>query len=297
MNNKICVLMATYNGEKYLTEQIESVLQQKNVDVCLLVRDDGSTDRTLEILKSYKEEKKLDWYQGKHLNAAYGFWELMSKAPEAKYYAFCDQDDVWDEDKLYLAVTELEKAHDDFCLYACGTRLVDSKLNVIEDHKLDIKRTKYARLIFAHIPGNVMVFSNELRKKVMDYMPQNIGMHDSWLYKYCVAVGAEIILDEKPHISYRQHERNVVGMEVGLKKKIQKFIKLLNDDKIYPQLMEIKKVYYDNLDKSSREILDKLEKGKKSFLTRISLAFDKRIDFNNAMFNLVFKLKVILWKF
>ena len=297
MENIICVLMATYNGEKYLVEQIESILCQKDVDVRLFVRDDGSTDRTLEILKRYEEAKKLSWYQGKHLNAAYGFWELLSKAPEAKYYAFSDQDDVWDEDKLYAAVTELEKVRNDFRLYACGTRLVDSKLNVIEDHKLDKKRTRYARLIFAHIPGNVMVFSNELRKSVMNYTPQNMGMHESWLYMYGVATGAEIILDEKPHISYRQHERNVVGMEVGLKKKIKKFVKLLNDDKVYPQLMELRRVYYNKLDEGSKEILEKIEKGKNSISTRISLAFNKKINFNNVMFDLVFKLKVIMWKF
>ena len=74
---KVLVLLSTYNGEKYLKEQIDSVLAQKNTDVSILVRDDGSTDKTLEILEKYKKDGKLEWYTGKNLKPAKSFLNLV----------------------------------------------------------------------------------------------------------------------------------------------------------------------------------------------------------------------------
>ena len=79
---KILVIMATYNGEKYLEEQLNSILQQKNVCVDILVRDDGSSDSTVTILNRYRENGKLEWYTGEHLNVANGFFDLMLKAKQ-----------------------------------------------------------------------------------------------------------------------------------------------------------------------------------------------------------------------
>ena len=72
--------MATYNGAKYLDEQIQSLIEQKNVQVDILVRDDGSTDNTIEVLNKWKEQNKLEWYKGKHLNVQFGFYDLMERA-------------------------------------------------------------------------------------------------------------------------------------------------------------------------------------------------------------------------
>ena len=70
---KVLILMATYNGAKYLDEQIQSLIEQKNVQVDILVRDDGSTDNTIEVLNKWKEQNKLEWYKGKHLNVQLDF--------------------------------------------------------------------------------------------------------------------------------------------------------------------------------------------------------------------------------
>ena len=93
---KVLILMATYNGAKYLDEQIQSLIEQKNVQVDILVRDDGSTDNTIEVLNKWKEQNKLEWYKGKHLNVQFGFYDLMERARtrDVDYLAFCDQDDA-----------------------------------------------------------------------------------------------------------------------------------------------------------------------------------------------------------
>ena len=106
---KVCVLMSTYNGEKYLKEQIDSILKQKGVKVNLLVRDDGSTDNTLSLLEEYKKKGLLDYCCGSNMKPARSFMELLSIAPDSDYYAFSDQDDYWEHDKLFNAVKNTEK--------------------------------------------------------------------------------------------------------------------------------------------------------------------------------------------
>ncbi len=291
---KVAVLMATYNGEKYFKEQADSLLNQKGVDIEILVRDDGSSDNTTALLNEYQNKGVLTWFAGKHINAAYGFFELLSKVPEADYYAFCDQDDVWDEDKLLCAVKKLEKIQQGrLGLYCCGARLTDEKLNFLSNHKLDKNRAQFARLFFSNIAGNTMVINNELRSKIITHYPETAGMHDSWIYKTAVCLGAEIIIDPEPHLDYRQHGTNTVGMELSFSQKIGKFFDIVKNEYIYKQLIEIKEVYGAEILPEYYDLLCKLEKSKYSLTDRISLAFDKRINFNNIFFNLAFKLKIL----
>lgn len=103
----VAVLMATYNGERFLREQLDSLLNQKDVTVKILVRDDNSKDSTVSILEEYKSKSLLQWYTGEHLGVEKNFLDLLRHAPEADYYAFCDQDDVWDDNKLSVAINHL----------------------------------------------------------------------------------------------------------------------------------------------------------------------------------------------
>ena len=102
--DKIAVLMSAYNGEKYISQQIDSVLTQTYPEVELYVRDDGSTDQTCRILEQYESEGKLHLLKGQNKGFARSFFLLLRKAPEAEYYAWCDQDDVWRSEKLERAI-------------------------------------------------------------------------------------------------------------------------------------------------------------------------------------------------
>ena len=106
--NKVLILMSVYNGEKYLVEQIESLIHQERVDVSILVRDDGSSDGTIDILENYKTKGILDFYTGENLRPARSFMHLLFNAPDCDYYAFCDQDDVWLPEKLLVATDALK---------------------------------------------------------------------------------------------------------------------------------------------------------------------------------------------
>ena len=123
----VCVLLSTYNGEKYLKEQLDSVLNQKDITLNFLVRDDGSTDSTIDILKQYEKEGKIKLIVGKNIGYKKSFYELAKLAPLSDYYAFCDQDDVWDDDKLITAVNMLERENNSIpLLYFSALRVVNN---------------------------------------------------------------------------------------------------------------------------------------------------------------------------
>lgn len=295
---KIAILMATYNGDKYLKEQIESLIQQKNVEIEILVRDDGSNDSTIELLDYYQNRRILTWFSSRHISVAEGFFELLEQSPDADYYAFCDQDDIWDDDKLFCAVKNLEDfSETDYSLYCCGSRLVDRERNYICTHKMDTKRTQFARLFFAKVAGNTMVFNKALRNKIIQYHPENMLLHDTWVYKVALCLGAHIVIDSEPHLDYRQHGANTVGMELSLRQKIDKFFEIVQERNIYRQLIEIKSVYSDEMNDQCFELLETFENAKSSFKDRVKLTFDRRIDFHNTYFNLAFKIKMLTGNF
>lgn len=216
---RVQVLMSTYNGERYLEEQLESLFKQKDVEVDLLVRDDGSTDSTLEILKKYKEKGLLDYYTGENLKPARSFMSLVKHAGGADYYAFCDQDDVWEEDKLSAAVHILEK-HTEPALYMSAAKIVDQDLKLIEIHEIPTYNTLENAMIKNETIGCTMVFNDALLKVIQRYEPKFIKMHDSWITRVAHSIGAYVYVDEHAYIKYRQHEDNVLGMKEPKVKKI-----------------------------------------------------------------------------
>lgn len=206
--------MSTYNGEKYLQEQIESLRNQKGVSVSILVRDDGSTDSTHQILETYKKQGVLEWYSGENLKSARSFLDLVYRAPESDYYAFCDQDDYWLPEKLSIAISQLKKTNcRKSALYCSKTILVDKNLKPIVQKKTYnfMALGMPSAFIINNAPGCTMVFNRYLLERVREYIPINLGMHDSWIYKVCVVTGNQVIADNNAYIWYRQHENNVLG--------------------------------------------------------------------------------------
>ena len=122
---KVQVLLSAYNGEKYIQEQIDSILNQSNVEVSLLIRNDGSTDDTRKILDS-QSTQNIKCINDKNIGLVRSFVELINQADEAEYYAFSDQDDVWDNDKLCSAISMLEDYKNMPAVYSSNARLVDS---------------------------------------------------------------------------------------------------------------------------------------------------------------------------
>ena len=212
---KINVLLSTYNGEKYLREQLESLLCQSVDDLRIIVRDDGSTDGTHAILDEYQGAGKLTWYTGANKGCAKSFWDLVMTCPDADYYAFCDQDDYWHPDKLQIATDALQKAGDSAVarLYFSDVHVVDAELGHISNGMVERMPVDFAHALIKNIaPGCTYVFNHAARALLKQYDTEKytIDIHDWTAYKIIACFG-EVVFDEKPHLDYRQHGDNVLG--------------------------------------------------------------------------------------
>lgn len=211
VSDNIVVLMSTYNGSRYIKEQLASIYSQKGVSCSLLVRDDGSSDDTCSILEKEQCDGKLKWYSGTNLGPAMSFLDLLKHAPKADYYAFSDQDDVWLDDKLKSAIDQLGGGLEHPALYFCQTQLVDKNLKKLDSVKINPLVTYGEALAYQFIGGCTMVFNDALRNIIVQYTPGYMRMHDIWIYDVALAVGASVYFDPIPHILYRQHGDNTVG--------------------------------------------------------------------------------------
>lgn len=289
----VLILMATYNGEKYLQQQLDSLYAQTNINVKILVRDDGSNDMTLDVLKENARCHNLEWYQGEHKSVQKGFFELMEKAFLADYefYAFCDQDDVWDPDKLDKAVKNIGRTKVP-TLYYTGQRLVDENLNFIEDHRLNEKRSVKSRFVFSDFAGCTGVFNRALLEEVVKYEPEYMLMHDTWILRVCLCLGGKIIINPEPSICYRQHANNTLGLGHGFQATIKQVKQYMDEYQIQRVTQELIKGYGNRMTDEYKQLSEWIVNYKGSSSYRKKLLDRKNIDFCKFGLNIVYELKV-----
>lgn len=212
----VTVLMSTYNGQKYICEQLDSLLNQKGVDVRILVRDDGSKDATVSIITEYStKHPNIKLLKDTNCGAEESFNRLCRYAlaeTDTDYYAFCDQDDVWDGDKLQVATSKLNTFEvNKPNLYFSNLRMVDENLNYIRDFYSpdDVFTDRCKTLVQIFTYGCTCVFN----RKALQYYCQPVlqqTFHDNWVYCICSYLG-NVGYDPTGHIQYRQHSSNLSG--------------------------------------------------------------------------------------
>lgn len=207
---KVLVLLSSYNGEKFISEQIDSILAQKDVEVKILIRDDGSSDSTLDIISKYNNEN-IEVIKANNVGATKSFFELIRLAGDADYYAFSDQDDVWLDCKLSMAVNKLREYDIIPAIYCSNTLLVDKDLNLIKKENKNPKISLESALIKNYATGCTVVFNKELMKYLKMNTNVDVPYHDWWANLVALALGGVSIFDDNAYIKYRQHGNNVVG--------------------------------------------------------------------------------------
>lgn len=217
----VVVLMSTHNGEKYIKEQIDSILNQENVNVLLMIRDDGSRDNTMAVLQDYRRRyKNIKIIKGKNIGVGNSFMHLLYHSDEADYYAFADQDDVWKKDKLIKGIERINaECSEGPMLYTSNQILVNQNLEVRGMRYKNPPSMEIVSIINRNpFSGCTMIMNRPLRNMLIDKerrpVPQffNTRIHDAWVAMYAGCVG-KIIYDERSYILYRQHEGNVVGAD------------------------------------------------------------------------------------
>lgn len=226
----VLVLMSTYNGEKYIDEQMQSLLAQEEVNLHILVRDDGSKDNTLERLSHWESQypNHITTMLASNIGVVRSFFELTEQCPDQyDYYAFCDQDDVWLSTKLISAIhklnahsklsTELsnEQADTRPLMYCSTTQMTDEALNPTKlwPPMPEKRLSPYNALIENVCVGCTMLMNREAMLLIKQQMPKQVDkviMHDWWVY-LSVSCFGEVVFDEKSYILYRQHQHNALG--------------------------------------------------------------------------------------
>lgn len=285
--NKIAVLLSTYNGEKYIEEQLIS-LKNQTIPFDLYIRDDGSTDKTLELLNSWKERLNFKFIKGKNIGVSKSFFELLC-LPDLKndYIAFCDQDDIWYSDKLEKGILKMSENNSNSlpCLYHSNLNLIDEfgkplnlnfwdSMNIVPELSHGLNRLVCQPIV----TGCSCIINHSLRETFLEYPnPKNIKMHDWWLSLLACCFG-KIISDKNIYINYRIHSNNVIGAQIN---KITKLTKAISNLKIYSsmwknenlgrikQAEELFKVYHTKLQYSNFLILE-------NFINLIGLSFIQR---------------------
>jgi glycosyltransferase involved in cell wall biosynthesis len=284
---KIRVLMSTYNGTHYIESQIKSLFNQNNVEPDLLVRDDGSTDGTTEQLEQLSEKYGFEYILGKNIGASNSFRELVISAGEYDFYAFCDQDDVWLNDKLSEAILKMNRTTSD--IYFSNVTIVDSELIFIENCFKTFDNTMFNVIRSNKATGCTIVFSKEFRNNLIAHYPSNRKyLHDWWTLSLGIYLGFKIFFDHDSYILYRQHDKNVVGAKEIKKNKLMRFIKGRFDDKTKAReeiLEDLKGIISSRISEENHQIVNLFldyKNDKKSLFLLINYAkkhLKNRIDF------------------
>jgi glycosyltransferase involved in cell wall biosynthesis len=214
--NNISVAMATYNGAKYLEEQLFSVINQTFLPQEIIIVDDFSTDRTVEIIERIKEKYPfITLYKNEaNLGPIKTFKEAVLKC-NCNYIALCDQDDIWEENKLELCFKELVSVdiNSKPSLVFSDLKMIDTEGNLIGKSFWNVQgynpiRTKLQSLLIGNVVTGCTVMMNEKMKKEIAKMPNDIIMHDYWLALIAFSIGDFKVINETP-IRYRVHENSV----------------------------------------------------------------------------------------
>ncbi|WP_047150872.1 glycosyltransferase family 2 protein [Aneurinibacillus tyrosinisolvens] len=299
---KIQILLSTYNGEKYLEQQLDSLLQQIHLDIEILVRDDGSTDETLKILNRYRAHKNIKVMSERNIGVVKSFLNLISISSDtADYFAFCDQDDFWESDKLLRAVESLEEIPADVpAMYCSQAELVNENLEGIGRMPQLTHAPSFANALVQNIAtGCTVVFNHAAKQVLLRRLPNssNIIMHDWWVYLVVSAFG-NVIYDPEPRILYRQHSSNSIGAKSSFIHKwvarLRQFINRGNRLFITKQVEEFRDIYGSMLSPDYTTMLENFIDGRKTVTGRIRYALSGEAYRQSALDNIIFRILIVL---
>ena len=306
---KIQILMSTYNGEKYLREQLDSIAGQTIKNIKLTIRDDGSSDNTIKIIQEY--QKRYSWIffvQGEHVGVQKSFLDLIFHAdPDCDYVALSDQDDVWYLDKLEQAVKCMSNKDINTPLLYCSDKHIVGRdlkpLNVSVSRTVR-KITFGNALVQCICTGCTAVINQKmvgLLKENPPIYPEHIIMHDWWLYLTAACFG-EVYYDERSYIQYRQHGKNTSGAMLSkrdlLKYRLTQLHKPRGD--IYRQIACFRESYKSllKIERYGKNLilLEQLLFSEKSMRAKLCVATNRKLFRQRIEDDLVFRFIVLIGK-
>lgn len=232
---KVAILLCTYQGQNHLAEQLDSFATQDFTNWKVWVSDNGSRDETYAILKLYQSkwgEDKISIQSYPKENFVSNFLSLLcNNSIQFDYYAYSDQDDIWEKDKLQRALYWLQTIPKDTpALYCSRTRLVNENNKDIGFSPLYVSPPSFSNALVQNIGGgNTMVFNAAARNllcKVGESI--DVAAHDWWTYIAVSGCGGKVFYDPYPSIRYRQHKNNLMGSKSSWFERLKRTKVVLN---------------------------------------------------------------------
>lgn len=298
---KVKVIISTYNGEKNIVKQLDSIFEQKGVEVSVHIRDDNSTDGTINIINQYKKqhlEYSIVVQQGENKGYAKSFIEALGNAGDVDYYAFSDQDDIWKSDKLIKTIKPMEK--DSYIgpkLAYCKMQRSDKLLRRL-DEQIEVltpsQLTKKIVLTKTFNYGAATVINKEAKNLVCRCWPEVDDLpHDMWAGLLCYWFGKVYYIDEELYYWIR-YDTSVTGE--GTKKSGRAYrIKKCLSGKSYPNVAkELLSYYQELLTKEDIVFLQRICNYKKNFKDWIALLFDLKFRRDSTIGTVILKLGIFL---
>jgi len=283
---KVTVLLATYNGVSFLDEQLTSLSEQQNVDVEVLVNDDGSSDGTMEILWKWRDRGLIVLIlESTGLGSTKAFLKLLQECDGKPYVAFCDQDDIWEKDKL---TSQLNFVRGNVPMMSTCSRIyIDHNGSEIGKSKVLRNSPSFENACFENIaPGNTTLLNNSAIKLINSIKNPSINHYDSWIYLLISTFG-KVNYSPLYLVRYRLHSANSVGLrKTSYRKSIQGIRNFLSQqeflvEKKYEFLSPAQQVYFENISSFVKErsirkkiaLLPRLRIDRQSYLDRYVLKF------------------------
>lgn len=304
----VLVMMATYNGEKYVAEQIDSILAQEGVNVTLLISDDGSSDNTPSICNRYAENASSVQFTVNENNKglARNFMDMLYGADSTAfdYFAFSDQDDYWMSNKLVKAIEAISSAGE-------GPRLYYSDVCNVDEHLNGESREYGAFASYANslgllltvnwASGCTMVFNSAFASALQQYVPGDWPrIHDGWVHLVARVLNAQVPDLDHAYIKRRISGQNQVG-ERGLNSLSGKRIKIIASSLLTPSdhgLTEAASLlldgYADSMSSEDKELVSRFVDGRHSIVKRLGMMFDPAFAQPFPLENIMFKGKMLL---
>jgi len=216
MKADVEILLSAYNGERYLREQLDSLLALDGIEkIKISARDDGSSDGTCDILREYAEKHAVNITLGEHIGLNASMMALLENA-DCRFFAFCDQDDVWGPGKITAAVAALSAGPETMPrLWGCMEELTGADLKKIS--MMPVPRYLgdfYNAIVQNKLAGHTQVFNRALRDLLLQAPPGAMYLYDWFNYILASSFG-EVIFERQCHGQYRQHGDNAVGYELN----------------------------------------------------------------------------------
>jgi len=299
-DNKVLIFLSLYNGEKYIKEQLDSLLSQ-TVPVMILARDDGSTDNTVKIVDEYiNNHENIMLIKGSNLGFVRSFNSLLSEniADDYEWFAFCDQDDVWLPDKLEKAISKLKQTNDTKIplMYCSNLIIVDEKLEKIGMMHHNLKKVLNSCIFVENwATGCTVVFNKSALYEYRNVVHINMIAHDYTMLCICKYFG-HVFYDFNSYILYRQHGNNVYGSgSVTYLKGFRNILRDLVHPKIEKRRLFFKDFidyYKDKIHKTDFMFLNRFVNYKKHF-NRLYLMIDPKVKGFNKKATIAFKARLL----